>query len=221
MEALVEKIAKIKKSIDSKATPETLKPRMKEQLAKLESELEEKKAEAAAKADIEKEKTASSSSKKDDKKETEKKKSGRPKGSSSKKKEVEVKPKRKFKAAAPKKKEESTEPDCDELLDKFKKAKANRKKSAKNAEKVSVSEKIGNDLADAVNKAIKNTPVSEIKEEPKVYIAKYERLEKVMKDVAVAFKAVLGDDFDKQDLLKPLHEAVAKIISDIKKKTGK
>lgn len=213
MEELIGKIEKLKKAIASDATPKNFIPKMKETVATLEKELADKKAEAKSKSDKESEKKSTPPAPKAPEKKAKKEvKKAEPKTT-----------KRRFKTSEkPAKKEDNAEdPDCDELISKFHQAKANRKKNAKKSAKISVSEKIGNDLADAVNKAIKNTPAEEIKDKPKVYIAKYERLEKVLEDAGKAFKAVLGEDFDKEDLFKPLHDAIAKIIADIKKKTGK
>lgn len=205
MEKLIEQIDKLKKGIDSKGTPEAFKTKMKSTLADLEKQLAEKKAEAAAKEDIKSEKKETPS----EPKKEEGKKRGRPAGAPKKESKKDEKPKASSK---------DEQPDCEELEKEWEARRKRAKKANKKYKSRSVSTKIGNDLAGVVSKAIKNTPAEDI---TKATIKKYETLETSLENFAKSLKSVLGDDFDKDELLKPIHDAVAKVISDIKKKTAK
>lgn len=215
MEALKTKIASLEKAVNSPLTPADFKPKMKTQIESLKKQLEEKLAEAAAKEDIKKEKAPVAPKKEAPKKETPKAPVKKEAPKTVKKTPPPAPKTVKKTKAAPAKVEE---PSCEDLLDKYNAAKANRAKSAKKSAKVSVSEKVGDSIASAVSKAIHNIPLSDIKEKPKQYIAKFERAEHYVTEFSKGLKTILGDDFDKDEIMKPFEEIVGKFIAEIKKK---
>ena len=69
--------------------------------------------------------------------------------------------------------------------------------------KTSVSEKIGDNLASVASKVVHSVPLTEIKENPKVYIKKFERIEAYVSEFSNGLKSILGDDYDKEEIMSP------------------
>lgn len=110
---------------------------------------------------------------------------------------------------------------CEVLIKSMKERKARMKKAAKKHKTVSISSKIGANVASAVEKAIESVNKNDIKDKPKVFIAKFERLEDSARKFLNDFKAILGSDYDSADIkadLENITKSVEKIKSNYNKK---
>ncbi len=206
------KIGKLKKAIDSPLTQDKFKEPMKKQLGDLEQQLKDYKEPTPEKSEPKNIPVKKTEKVKIPKKVVEKKveKVSKPVKKASAKKESTEKKSSKSKG--------EPEVSCDELMDAYNKRKKSHDKAAKQYATTSVSEKIGNNLASAVSKAISNIDNDDIKKSPKKYIAKFELIEKETKAFISKLKPILGEDFDKEDILSPLEEVITKHIENLKKK---
>jgi len=116
------------------------------------------------------------------------------------------------------KKDTSALPSCDELAKKWEERKAAAKKANKAHKTVSISERIGTDIAHAVKKIVDNVPVADIKAAPTKYIEKFKKVETTTKEFLDSLKSLLGDDFDRKELLEPFEQIIGKFIANVKKK---
>lgn len=112
-------------------------------------------------------------------------------------------------------------PSCDELQEAWEKRKAAAVKANKKHKTVSISEKIGTDVAHAVKKIVNNIPAADIKDNPEKYIEKFKKVETATSEFLNSLKSLLGDDFDKKELLEPFEEIIGKFIENVKKKYTK
>jgi len=195
---LKEKISKIEKGLNSPMTPEALKPKQREILEKLKGEL-------AAMEDMKEQKPKATSKKEDEEYDGFK----------------EDKPKKKGGRKAKAKKENKQQPTCDELEAAWIKRREAAKKAKKRHKTTSISESIGDTIGLVVNKAINSVSKADVKAAPKTYISKFERVEKSTKEFIDSLKSVLGDEFDRDELIKPMEEAIGKFIKDAKEKYQK
>lgn len=81
----------------------------------------------------------------------------------------------------------------------------------------STSFKIGEDIADAVEKAIKSVPKSDIKEYPDKYVKRFRDLLKAGESFLSTFRAVLGEEYDNEEIKDSL-DTVKALIDEIKGK---
>lgn len=110
---------------------------------------------------------------------------------------------------------------CDILIKSMKERKEKMKKAAKRHKTVSISMAIGSKIADAVEKAIDNVDKNELKSKPKLFIAKFEKIEKTANEFINSFKSILGEDYDSEDIktdLKSISDLIDKIKSKYLKK---
>jgi hypothetical protein len=202
MEDLKSKIASLEKGIQSKVTPAPMKKKMEEQLAKLNAEL-------AQKEKIEKEKSVAKGIEKTSKPEKKEDKTPSTKKASPTKKESKSKEK------------DEDHVTCEDLLKEYEERLKKHNKAAKKYATTSISEKIGNNMASAVAKALDNVSAEDLKKSPKKYIEKFETVQKEAKAFLGKLKSILGEDFDKEDILAPLEEVIQKHIDNIKTKIKK
>lgn len=94
---------------------------------------------------------------------------------------------------------------------------AARKKNEGKFKTKSVSTKIGDDIADAVSKALHNIETADIKNNPKQYFAKFTHLSKAANSFFSAIREILGDDYNKDQIRKPL-EAIERDIKQLTEK---
>lgn len=189
VQELKSSIEKLEKAINSPATPEGMKSKLKEKLEKAKSDLSE-----AEKAE---------EKPKDEKKEKSKKKAG------AKRKNIAVIGGKEF--------DMDSREFCDALLAQYKRRHADAKKNKMQAKTTPVFSQITTKISSGVAKAIK-TSVSEnkaeIKKNPEKYIEKYEKLAKSAAAFAQEFKSVMGDDYKSteiDDLKKELNAIIEKI----------
>lgn len=121
------------------------------------------------------------------------------------------------KPSAPSKKIDN-EPSCDKLLEAWVARRASAKKAAKKHKTVSVSERIGTDVAHVVGKIIDNIPKADIKDSPKAYITKFEKIETATKAFLDSLKSLLGEDFDRKELIDPFEKTIGEFIKNVKEK---
>lgn len=125
--------------------------------------------------------------------------------------EKKAKAPRPEKKEAPKKKKD--EPSCDDLLKAWQERRTAAKKAAKKAKTRSVMAMIADKVEDAVAKAIKTVPVSDIKKDPKRAINRFEKLETSMQEFLQDFRTVLGDEYKAAEVT-----SAVKHIEDLIKK---
>lgn len=209
MEKLKTQIASLKKGIASKVIPAEMKKRMESQLVEVEKQLAELESKPAVKVE----------EKKIEKVE-EKKAEVKKEPATKTKTLVSVDGKSKMKIKVPAKSTIKEEGDvtCEELLAQLQTRKKNHDKANKAYATTSISEKIGNNLASAVSKAIDNVSAEDIKKSPKKYIEKFESVQKEAKAFLNNLKSILGEDFDKEDILAPMEEVIQKHIDNLRKK---
>jgi Txe/YoeB family toxin of Txe-Axe toxin-antitoxin module len=92
------------------------------------------------------------------------------------------------------------------------------KKAEKRHKTVSVAEQIGNNLAHAVSKVADNIPAADIKEDPKKYLGKFEKLEKDANEFLSSLRSLMGEDYDKEELTAPIKATIGEFIKNIKEK---
>ena len=126
----------------------------------------------------------------------------------------EPKPKKEKKAKVDK----TALPSCEELAEKWEARKAAAKKANKAHKTVSISEKIGTDIAHAVKKIVDNVAAADIKAAPEKYIEKFKKVETTTKEFLDSLKSLLGDEFDRKELLEPFEQIIGKFIENVKKK---
>jgi hypothetical protein len=113
------------------------------------------------------------------------------------------------------------EPDfCEILAKSIKERRAAIKSAGKKHKAVSISTKIGEDVAHAVEIAIQHVDKEEIKESPKEFIAKFDRLEKAGNEFIKAFRAILGSDYHAKDINEPM-EQISQLVDTIKNRYKK
>ncbi len=109
---------------------------------------------------------------------------------------------------------------CEILLDQFAKRRLAQKVANKKHKTTSVSSKIGRDVALAMSAVIDNVPMEKIKKNPKEFFNKVKNVEKAGNDFIQALRAILGSDYDREDIkaeLAPIKELVDKIKSRLDK----
>ncbi len=116
-------------------------------------------------------------------------------------------------------KKEDRQPSCKELLDLYDKRKASHDKSQNKHKTDSVSDKIGNNIASAISKAMDNVSAEEIKKSPRKYIAKFKEIKKELRAFITKLKPLLGEDFDMDELISPLESVISEHIQNIEKKS--
>lgn len=121
----------------------------------------------------------------------------------------------KAKAEKPAKKaKKGDEPSCDDLLKAWNERRSAAKKSAKKAKTRSVFAIIADKVEDAVTKAIKTVPASDIKADPQKAINRFEKLEASMQHFLQDFRTVLGDDYkasEVTDAVKHIEDLIKKL----------
>lgn len=115
----------------------------------------------------------------------------------------------------------SSDKTCDQLREAYEKRRAAAEKANKAHKTVSISEQIGDKIASVVGKALDNIPAADIKAKPGVFINKFERIEKSTKEFLDSLKSVLGDDFDRDELIEPFEKTIGEFIKKAKEKYGK
>jgi hypothetical protein len=110
---------------------------------------------------------------------------------------------------------ELDEDNCD-LGSELRRAYETRKKTSDATKKrtVPITKKIAGKIADTVKAAIKNVEAADIKEAPKQYEAKFNKLIKSAEQFAEDFDAVLGDDFKDNQIASEFKE-VKKLMTDL------
>lgn len=111
--------------------------------------------------------------------------------------------------------------DCDELIAKVKARREKAKKSGKKSKSKPVMEKVSSHITTAITTAIKNIPAEDLKDDPKGMASKIDTLIENAKKFTASFKAVLGEDYDKNDAMqdfKDLEAMVDKLEAKYKKK---
>jgi len=127
------------------------------------------------------------------------------------------KPKKEYKARLA---SSEDEPDCDTLLNQFRDRRKKAKQSSKKRKTQPVFRKIASDVADAVQKAIKNVPTKKIKQSPKEIIKKFGALQKSAEAFLRAFKNILGADYRESQANAEL-DGLEKLINSLMKKYNK
>jgi hypothetical protein len=109
---------------------------------------------------------------------------------------------------------------CEILVKSMKEKKAAIKKAAKKHKSVSISTKIGEGIVHQIEQAINHVDKEEIKDNPKEFIAKFDRLEKAGMEFIKAFRAILGSDYNAKDIQEPM-EQISELVETIKKRYKK
>jgi hypothetical protein len=118
---------------------------------------------------------------------------------------------------------ESDKEFCDALTRKWEGRKASMKKANKKYKTKTISERIGGDIASAVIKTIEHAvdvKEAQIAKNPKLYFAKFEKVEASANVFAKSLKDLLGDDYDNSEVkaeLEDIEKAIDKIKNKLKK----
>jgi len=197
---LKEDIADYKAVINSPSAQQDEKDFAKEELAEAEAEL----------AALEKEEEADEKEKPAPKAKPTKE----PKPKAERKPREKREPKPKAEKPAKKEMKAGEEPSCDDLLKAWQERRRAAKKSAKKAKTRSVMSIIADKVEDAVAKAIKTMPASDIKANPERAINRFEKLESSMQKFLQDFRTVLGDDYkasEVSDAVKHIEDLIKKL----------
>jgi hypothetical protein len=107
--------------------------------------------------------------------------------------------------------------ECAELKEAVKARREKQAKSEKKSKTRPVIEKVASNVAQAAKQAIKNIPVSDIKDDPKGEITKMQKLESLTRKYLSDMRSILGEDYDKETIDGEMAD-IHKIITDLKKK---
>ncbi len=115
---------------------------------------------------------------------------------------------------------EDTKEFCEAIGIAWDKRLVSMKKANKKYKTKSISELIGGDIASVVVKTIENVSEDLIAKNPKLYFAKFEKLEVSANVFSKSLKDLLGDDYDNSEIKSEL-EDIEKAIDKIKNKFKK
>ncbi len=135
-------------------------------------------------------------------------------------KSVKDKKEKKFVTIDGKKYYEDTKEFCDALNIAWDKRTASMKKANKKYKTKTISEIIGGDIASAVVKTIENVDEDKIAKNPKLYIAKFDKIKISASVFSKSLKDLLGSDYDNSEIkmeLEDIEKAIEKIKSKLKK----
>lgn len=110
---------------------------------------------------------------------------------------------------------------CRQLIKAFKKRKAESKKAGRRRKTKPVFGVITSSVKNAVSKALYSVPNSQIQSNPKVFLAKAQRLEKSAIKFLEDFKAILGSDFKKSEITAEfgeLERTIKNFVAKVSKK---
>ena len=107
--------------------------------------------------------------------------------------------------------------DCRQVLEEWEKKREKAKKSQKKSNRRSVSTRVAANAVQGVETAVRSVPAEEIAANPDAFVKKVERLKKAAKEFMDAFKAVLGDEYDRTDINEEFAD-LDKMIKDLIKK---
>lgn len=127
-------------------------------------------------------------------------------------------PIKKAKPSAPKKDDPYKHLSCEELREKHLARMEAVRKSERKHKTLSIAEQVGNNIAHAVSKVADNIPAADIKADPEKYLERFKNLERDANQFLGSTKALMGDDYDKDELTAPIKATIGEFIKNIKAK---